>query len=110
MSSDRCPAKRSRANAESTSNLNGASSSQNSKRDDDFWFEDGNVVLVARDVGFRIYRGLLPTQSSVFADMFASSSPSNTELYDGCPIIHPSDPADDFRDFLRVLIPSSKGL
>ncbi|KAI0742401.1 hypothetical protein C8Q80DRAFT_1107964, partial [Daedaleopsis nitida] len=78
------------------------------KHDVEFWFDDGNIVLVARDVGFRIYRGLLASQSPVFADMFASSSLTNIELQDGCPTIHLSDSPEDLRDFLRVLAPTSK--
>ncbi|EJF60290.1 hypothetical protein DICSQDRAFT_63386 [Dichomitus squalens LYAD-421 SS1] len=38
-----------------------------------FWFDDGNIILVARDVGFKIYRGLLAINSTVFSDMLASS-------------------------------------
>ena len=49
------------------------------KHDDEFWFDDGNLILVARDTGFKIYRGLLAAQSSVFADMFATSSVEDTE-------------------------------
>lgn len=49
------------------------------KDDDEFWFDDGNLILVARDTGFKIYRGLLAAQSSVFADMFATSSVEDTE-------------------------------
>ncbi|KAH9932341.1 uncharacterized protein B0H18DRAFT_1102473 [Fomitopsis serialis] len=28
-------------------------------RDEEFWYEDGNVILVAQNVGFRVYRGFL---------------------------------------------------
>ncbi|KAI0691717.1 hypothetical protein C8Q76DRAFT_634747 [Earliella scabrosa] len=77
------------------------------KHDEEFWFDDGNIVLVARDTAFRIYRGLLAAQSPVFADMFFSSTPIMTELYEGCPVVHLTDDPDDLRDFLRVLLPKT---
>ena len=40
-------------------------------RDNDFWMEDGNVILVAQGVGFRLYKNLLADRSLVFADMLS---------------------------------------
>ena len=40
----------------------------------EFWFEDGNIILIAQHTGFRIFRGLLAVQSTVFADMFVAAS------------------------------------
>ena len=48
----------------------------NFERHTDFWFDDGNVVFIVQNTGFHIYRGLLATQSTVFADLFASASAS----------------------------------
>ena len=42
-------------------------------RDEDFWFEDGTVVLVAEGVEFRVYEGLLADHSPVLRDMFMFS-------------------------------------
>lgn len=39
--------------------------------DDVLWFEDGSIVSVARDTGFRVYRELLAKRSQVFRDLFA---------------------------------------
>ncbi|KAI1795343.1 hypothetical protein LXA43DRAFT_992370 [Ganoderma leucocontextum] len=78
------------------------------KHHEEFWLDDGNVVLVARNIGFRVYRGLLVTQSTVFADMFASSSPHSDETIDGCPVIHVSDSPEDLVHLLRVLLPTTQ--
>ena len=80
------------------------------KRDAEPWFDDGNIILVAQDVAFRIYRCLLAAQSTVFADMFASASPSSDECMDGCPVVHVSDPSEDLAHLLRVLLPGSRRL
>ncbi|KAI1784799.1 hypothetical protein LXA43DRAFT_901007 [Ganoderma leucocontextum] len=83
------------------------SSNVNLKLHPEFWFDDGNIVLVAQRTAFRIYRGLLSSQSTVFSDMFVSSSSSADETFDGCPIIHLSDSPHDVAHLLRVLLPKS---
>ena len=80
------------------------SHSMPSKRDEEFWFEDGNVILVARDVEFRIYKGLLADHSPVFRDMFSlpqPPAPSDGEI-PPCPIVHLSDSPEDLRYVLRI--------
>ncbi|KAI1795318.1 hypothetical protein LXA43DRAFT_1178791 [Ganoderma leucocontextum] len=51
----------------------GDTSSRPSKRArplwEQFWFDDGNIILVVQHNGFRIYRGLLAEQSTIFAEM-----------------------------------------
>ena len=77
-------------------------------RDREFWLDDENFVLIARDVGFRIYRGLLSVQSQVFEDLFASASSSTDELFADCPVVHLSDSPGDLVHLLRVLLPTSR--
>ncbi|KAI0691716.1 hypothetical protein C8Q76DRAFT_685857 [Earliella scabrosa] len=101
MATDTRPAKRMRV-------LDSSSASfilKGLKSDDEFWLDDGNVILVAGDTAFRVYRGLLESQSTVFQDMFASSSAIPDESYRDCPIVHLTDGIEDLRDFLRVLLP-----
>ena len=74
----------------------------------EFWFEDGNLVLVAGETAFRIYRGLLSVQSQVFEDLFASASSSTDELFAGCPVVYLSDSPGDLVHLLRVLLPTSR--
>lgn len=73
------------------------------KRHKELWFDNGSVVLVARNTGFRVFCSLLAEQSTVFADMFASSIPNAGEMLEGCPVVHLSDAAEDVANFLRVL-------
>ena len=76
--------------------------------DDEFRFDDGSIVLVAGNTGFRVYRALLAAQSTVFADMFSSSSPDVDEIVDKCPVVYLSDSPKDLAHFLRVLLPKSR--
>ncbi len=77
------------------------------KHHPDFWFDDGSIVLVTRNTGFRVYRGLLASQSTVFADMLAASSSSSDEILDGCPVVQLTDSPHDLAHLLGVLLPTS---
>ncbi|KAI0365821.1 hypothetical protein BV20DRAFT_953482 [Pilatotrama ljubarskyi] len=73
--------------------------------DEEFWFEDGTVVLLAGRTRFRVYRGLLAAQSEVLRDILSSSSPSAGEEFQGCPVVRLTDSPEDLRRLLRALLP-----
>ena len=51
------------------------------KRDEEFWYEDGNIILTARRVEFRVFKGILANHSPVFRDMFSlPQPPSNASV------------------------------
>ncbi|KAI0753671.1 hypothetical protein C8Q74DRAFT_1373636 [Fomes fomentarius] len=77
------------------------------KADEEFWLEDGTVVLMARNVQFKVYRGILSAHSLVFADMFSFPQPTapSSENVDGCPVVHLVDSPEDLRHVLRAMIP-----
>ena len=77
------------------------------ERHEEFWLVDGNIVLVAGNIAFRIYQGLLVTQSPFFADKLASSNPDSDETIDGCPVVHVEESPEDFVHLLRVLLPTT---
>ena len=76
---------------------------ENFERDSDFWFEDGNIILVAQSIGFCVYKGPLIKHSPVFRDMLSlpqdvdSSTPHTPS---GPPIVHLQDHPNDVRYFL----------
>ena len=39
--------------------------SEDLERHAELWLEDGNIVLVAQNVGFRVYKGILTKQSYI---------------------------------------------
>ena len=89
-------------------------------KDNDFWMEDGNVILVARGVGFRVYKNLLADRSLVFADMFSLPQPHgqgsglsqearSRESGEGwCPIVPMDDAPEDLRLFLHAFMPRKR--
>ena len=77
----------------------------------EFWFNDGNIILVAQNIGFRVYRDLLAVQSTVFAGMFAASSPRAEESLGGCPVVQlERESPCDLAHLLRALLPMTPTL
>ena len=77
------------------------------KRDHEIWYNDGNVVILAEDIAFRVYQGILSSVSPLFADLFSLPQPDGLEMIDGCPVVHMSDSPTDLRHFLSIVTKSS---
>ncbi|KAJ2989084.1 hypothetical protein NUW54_g1873 [Trametes sanguinea] len=61
-------------------------------RDEEFWYDDGTIILIARNVEFRIYKGILAEHSPVFKDMFSFPQPPPAPNTDSqCPVAHPRE-------------------
>lgn len=72
------------------------------QRCSDLWFDDGNIVLQAEQTLFRVFKSVLGRESSVFADMLSLPGRS-AELYEGIPLVHMPDSAEDMTLFLSVI-------
>ncbi|TBU37150.1 hypothetical protein BD309DRAFT_1084851 [Dichomitus squalens] len=79
------------------------------KRDEEFWYEDGTIILIVGDVEFRVFKGLLVDRSTVFRDMFAFPQPSSAASTSAgqtpCPEVALTDSPEDVRQLLRFLMP-----
>ena len=80
------------------------------RRDQEFWFDDGTIILVAREIEFRVYGGLLAAHSSILKDLFAQAHSTRTVVAYGqhkvpCPVVHLSDSPEDLRRILRIYMP-----
>nr|GAT42934.1 predicted protein [Mycena chlorophos] len=73
------------------------------ERVESLWFSDGNVVLQAGNVQFRVYSGLLAQKSRVFADLLACPQPEEDSVIEGCPVMHLDDSAADTLYFLKAV-------
>ncbi|TFK84824.1 hypothetical protein K466DRAFT_210506 [Polyporus arcularius HHB13444] len=81
-------------------------------RDADYWFEDGNIILVSENVSFKVYRGLLAEHSSVFRSMLdvGQGTHNPAEVVDGCPVVPLYDSPNDLRGLFRIIFPLKKNL
>lgn len=69
-----------------------------------FWFSDGNVILVSKPhMGFKVHRGQLARHSDVFSTLFDVPQPPNQPLIDGCPFVELYDNPLDLAHFLKAL-------
>ncbi|KAI0669074.1 hypothetical protein C8Q78DRAFT_978509 [Trametes maxima] len=87
---------------------------QHRTRDNEFWFEDGNVIVVAGNVEFRVFKGILADHSPVMRDMFSLPQPrsesSQVSVVLPCPVVDVTDAPEDIRHILRLCIPKSESM
>ncbi|KAF7293785.1 Glutamine amidotransferase type-1 domain-containing protein [Mycena chlorophos] len=73
------------------------------KRSPDVWFEDGTIILEAEGVQFKVFRGILAANSTVFNDMLIVGSGAGDDEVDGCLVVRVYDDAVDLMHFLKAL-------
>ena len=76
----------------------------------EYWFDDGNIILQADNILFRVHQSMLSRYSPIFKDTFAIPQPpfQENEHLDGCPVIALSDTADDLTNIISLLYDSDK--
>jgi hypothetical protein len=74
----------------------------NSRNHEEFWFEDGNIILHAEGVNFKVYRGNLARHSVVFANLFKDAQPGDIGLL-GVPVVPLFDTVQDVEILLGEL-------
>ena len=108
-------------NKQEQSNCVGVQTEASPQHDDELWFANGNLILIARDVEFRIWKAPLIRHSPVFRDMLSlpqdtpvtgtssdggSATPTVTSGTRTAPaVVHLSDSPQDLRHFLRAFFP-----
>lgn len=71
----------------------------------DIWYDDGNVILQAGGLQFKVHKSILAQSSSVFKDMFGFPQPPavDMDLVDGCPVVQISDSAEELKIVLEAI-------
>ncbi|KAF8208156.1 hypothetical protein K438DRAFT_1468773, partial [Mycena galopus ATCC 62051] len=59
------------------------------------WRRDGNVVLQAANIQFRVHWSVLAQHSSVFRDIEELPQPPDQPTVDGCPVVELYDDPND---------------
>ncbi|KAJ3505841.1 hypothetical protein NLJ89_g7207 [Agrocybe chaxingu] len=79
-------------------------------RSTEYWFNDGNIVLEARQKHYRVHRSVLSRSSAVFTNIFSRPLPQAPldEPIDGCLILRLDDPSEDIETMLDLLYDSTK--
>lgn len=77
-------------------------------KEEDVWFEDGNIVLVAQDTPFLVHKSVLATKSDVFRDTFSVARAECDEMLDGIPILRLADGWIDVRNMLVAIYHSER--
>ncbi|KAK7690501.1 hypothetical protein QCA50_005599 [Cerrena zonata] len=75
-------------------------------RSSDIWYEDGNIVLIAQDLAFKLHRSVLSRCSEVFRDMFEVTQPylsDDVPMFGDSPIVYLSDTAKELSLFLKIV-------
>ena len=75
------------------------------KRDSEYWFKDGNIVLLSEDrtAAYRVHSTLLCRKSTVFTDLLDIPQPQYQETMDECPVVTLGDSAHDISVLLGLL-------
>ncbi|KAI0750305.1 hypothetical protein C8Q80DRAFT_1100880 [Daedaleopsis nitida] len=81
-------------------------------KDENYWIDDGNVVIIASDtVAFRVYKGLLARTSPIFKDLFTiTHRAKDEETMDDTPVVRVTDFPDALGRFLMFLLEPSYDL
>ena len=69
----------------------------------DFWFRDGNIVIIAGSAAFKVHRGQLERHSEIFRDLFSIPQPLEQDMIDGCSYVELPDCPSDVFYFLSAL-------
>ncbi|KAJ6490162.1 hypothetical protein DFH09DRAFT_1053808 [Mycena vulgaris] len=76
-------------------------------RSDDYWFDDGNIILQVESTLFRLTKSMLSLHSSVFRDMFMMPLPTDEPTVDDCPVVILSgDTPQDWTHLLGAIYPT----
>ncbi|KAL1949994.1 hypothetical protein VTO73DRAFT_8875 [Trametes versicolor] len=82
------------------------------KPDPGLWFPDGNVCIVAGDKSFRVHKGWLSLRSEPFkVQVFEAGDRSGSDVtFQGVPVYHVPDIAEDMSTLLRAIYDGRKYL
>ncbi|KAI0640938.1 hypothetical protein C8Q79DRAFT_424060 [Trametes meyenii] len=73
------------------------------RRDSEYWFDDGSIVIVARDTAYKVHKSILARHSRVFSDLFSAPQTTADDYVECTPAVHVQDAPSDFSNLLKAL-------
>jgi hypothetical protein len=68
------------------------------------WYDDGNIIIQAESTLFKVYRGILAQNSTVFEDMLVLPQPIvGDDVIEGCPVVRLMDTAENWSHVLKAI-------
>ena len=108
--SDTSPArKRARTQEDIDASSNPAHPNIERVRDEEFWYEDGNIIIVTSNVEFKVFRGILMDHSPIFKDMLSLPQPSSCDP-SSIPVVPVDDSPQDLRHVFGAIMPKSNSM
>ncbi|KAJ7437426.1 hypothetical protein FB451DRAFT_1449734 [Mycena latifolia] len=83
--------------------MNTASLATLDRADSSLWYSDGNLVIHAGHMIFRVYRGMLARQSPLLREMVSPSKLSTYGVIEGCPVLDIPHSASETAYFLAAI-------
>ena len=68
-----------------------------------YYFNDGNIILLAEDTIFRVHKGLLILHSGYFEKLLSVPQERDAEIVDGCPLVSLDDKAVPIEQLLELI-------
>ncbi|KAJ7019314.1 hypothetical protein C8F04DRAFT_975832 [Mycena alexandri] len=69
----------------------------------EIWYQDGSVVLQARDTQFRVHFGVLASQSTFFREMQGLPQPPDQPTVECCQVVEMQDDVFDVKHLLTAI-------
>ncbi|GJF00091.1 hypothetical protein PsYK624_163700 [Phanerochaete sordida] len=80
-------------------------------RHPDLWYRDGNVIVAADGMSFKVHAGILEKHSTVFRELLDDTRPREQPLgvFEGCSVLRVDDHGEDLAEVLQVLYDGGSG-
>ena len=71
----------------------------------ELWLRDGNVIIIAEELSFKLHASTLERHSSVFRELLEDPQPGGdlTEIVQGCRVLRMSDWGPDLAQLLKIV-------
>ncbi|EKM58594.1 uncharacterized protein PHACADRAFT_171872 [Phanerochaete carnosa HHB-10118-sp] len=74
------------------------------ERSKDLWFDDGSVIVAAKDRAFKVHASVLMLRSEVFKELLNGPALAQLpEKLEGCPVLRVEDEGRDFEYLLAII-------